>query len=169
MLSRNPAILDRRNSDLILGHSFYLSTSLCNLTCQLHMPHLSVSRGLRWYESPSLTGQVFELLRINFPWANIKKKSPEESRWIRAVKTTYTDPLGVERTWESTERTVIYIPILQCSGTSSGDCLISTKPQVTQIWKLSNESPIPAVHKPASNTYPQNQQPLTFNLILTTG
>ncbi|KAI1833124.1 hypothetical protein DTO013E5_5537 [Penicillium roqueforti] len=30
---------------------------------------------------------------------------PSEARWARMVKTTYTDPLGVERTWESAERT----------------------------------------------------------------
>ncbi|OJJ48293.1 hypothetical protein ASPZODRAFT_158046 [Penicilliopsis zonata CBS 506.65] len=30
---------------------------------------------------------------------------PAEARWIRFVKTTYTDPTGVERTWESAERT----------------------------------------------------------------
>ncbi|CAG8045645.1 unnamed protein product [Penicillium nalgiovense] len=30
---------------------------------------------------------------------------PNEARWARMVKTTYTDPLGVERTWESAERT----------------------------------------------------------------
>ncbi|CAI7572042.1 ADP-ribose pyrophosphatase [Penicillium manginii] len=29
---------------------------------------------------------------------------PAEARWTRLVKTTYTDPLGVERTWESGER-----------------------------------------------------------------
>ena len=29
-----------------------------------------------------------------------------EARWTRLVKTTYTDPLGVERTWESAERQV---------------------------------------------------------------
>ncbi|KAJ5107829.1 hypothetical protein N7456_004504 [Penicillium angulare] len=29
---------------------------------------------------------------------------PKEARWIRLVKTTYSDPLGVERTWESGER-----------------------------------------------------------------
>ncbi|KAJ5099506.1 nucleoside diphosphate-sugar hydrolase of the mutt family [Penicillium argentinense] len=29
---------------------------------------------------------------------------PAEARWARLVKTTYTDPLGVERTWESAER-----------------------------------------------------------------
>ncbi|GLI74865.1 ADP-ribose diphosphatase [Penicillium ochrochloron] len=27
-----------------------------------------------------------------------------DARWTRLVKTTYTDPLGVERTWESAER-----------------------------------------------------------------
>ncbi|KAJ5689432.1 ADP-ribose pyrophosphatase [Penicillium macrosclerotiorum] len=27
-----------------------------------------------------------------------------DARWARLVKTTYTDPLGVERTWESSER-----------------------------------------------------------------
>ncbi|KAJ5685597.1 hypothetical protein N7536_008216 [Penicillium majusculum] len=30
---------------------------------------------------------------------------PSEARWARMIKTTYTDPLGVERTWESAERT----------------------------------------------------------------
>ncbi|KAJ5562587.1 NUDIX hydrolase [Penicillium sp. DV-2018c] len=30
---------------------------------------------------------------------------PSEARWAKLVKTTYTDPLGVERTWESAERT----------------------------------------------------------------
>jgi hypothetical protein len=30
-----------------------------------------------------------------------------DARWTRLVKTTYTDPLGVERTWESAERQVI--------------------------------------------------------------
>ncbi|KAJ5759890.1 ADP-ribose pyrophosphatase [Penicillium odoratum] len=30
--------------------------------------------------------------------------NPAEARWTRLVKTTYTDPLGVERTWESAER-----------------------------------------------------------------
>ncbi|PLB53718.1 nucleoside diphosphate-sugar hydrolase of the mutt family [Aspergillus steynii IBT 23096] len=29
---------------------------------------------------------------------------PKEARWARLVKTTYRDPLGVERTWESAER-----------------------------------------------------------------
>ncbi|KAJ5947436.1 NUDIX hydrolase domain-like protein [Penicillium verhagenii] len=29
---------------------------------------------------------------------------PAEARWTRLVKTTYVDPLGVERTWESAER-----------------------------------------------------------------
>lgn len=29
---------------------------------------------------------------------------PSEARWTRLVKTTYTDPLGVQRTWESGER-----------------------------------------------------------------
>lgn len=29
---------------------------------------------------------------------------PAEARWTRLVKTIYTDPLGVERTWESGER-----------------------------------------------------------------
>ncbi|KAF3396514.1 ADP-ribose pyrophosphatase [Penicillium rolfsii] len=29
-----------------------------------------------------------------------------DARWTRLVKTTYTDPLGVERTWESAERQV---------------------------------------------------------------
>ncbi|KAJ5865343.1 NUDIX hydrolase [Penicillium soppii] len=31
--------------------------------------------------------------------------NPDEARWTRLVKTTYTDPLGVQRTWESAERT----------------------------------------------------------------
>ncbi|KOS44404.1 hypothetical protein ACN38_g4669 [Penicillium nordicum] len=35
---------------------------------------------------------------------------PNEARWARMIKTTYTDPLGVERTWESAERTVRVIP-----------------------------------------------------------
>ncbi|KAJ9486652.1 hypothetical protein VN97_g6679 [Penicillium thymicola] len=35
---------------------------------------------------------------------------PNEARWARMIKTTYTDPLGVERTWESAERTVRLIP-----------------------------------------------------------
>ncbi|KAJ6072257.1 hypothetical protein N7467_010342 [Penicillium canescens] len=30
---------------------------------------------------------------------------PSEARWTRMVKITYSDPLGVERTWESAERT----------------------------------------------------------------
>ncbi|KAJ5317570.1 hypothetical protein PENANT_c038G04243 [Penicillium antarcticum] len=30
---------------------------------------------------------------------------PGEARWTRMVKITYCDPLGVERTWESAERT----------------------------------------------------------------
>ncbi|KAJ5182845.1 hypothetical protein N7492_000461 [Penicillium capsulatum] len=30
---------------------------------------------------------------------------PAEARWARLVKTTYSDPLGVQRTWESAERT----------------------------------------------------------------
>ncbi|KAJ6097721.1 hypothetical protein N7499_002095 [Penicillium canescens] len=30
---------------------------------------------------------------------------PSEARWIRMAKITYSDPLGVERTWESAERT----------------------------------------------------------------
>ncbi|KAB8236049.1 NUDIX hydrolase domain-like protein [Aspergillus alliaceus] len=29
---------------------------------------------------------------------------PNEARWTRLVKTTYRDPTGVERTWESAER-----------------------------------------------------------------
>ncbi|KAJ5104874.1 ADP-ribose pyrophosphatase [Penicillium alfredii] len=29
---------------------------------------------------------------------------PNEARWARLIKTTYRDPLGVERTWESAER-----------------------------------------------------------------
>ncbi|KAE8132956.1 NUDIX hydrolase domain-like protein [Aspergillus pseudotamarii] len=29
---------------------------------------------------------------------------PKEARWTRLVKTTYRDPTGVERTWESAER-----------------------------------------------------------------
>ncbi|KAJ5913274.1 hypothetical protein N7504_002157 [Penicillium tannophilum] len=29
---------------------------------------------------------------------------PAEAKWTRLVKTTYTDPLGIERTWESAER-----------------------------------------------------------------
>lgn len=33
-------------------------------------------------------------------------QDPAEARWTRMVKTTYADPLGVERTWESAERTV---------------------------------------------------------------
>ncbi|CAG8336747.1 unnamed protein product [Penicillium salamii] len=40
------------------------------------------------------------------PPTNVSKQASEEARWIRAVKTTYTDPLGVERTWESAERTI---------------------------------------------------------------
>ncbi|RAH47659.1 MutT/nudix family protein, partial [Aspergillus brunneoviolaceus CBS 621.78] len=30
---------------------------------------------------------------------------PSEAKWARLVKTTYSDPNGVERTWESSERT----------------------------------------------------------------
>ncbi|KAJ6022026.1 hypothetical protein N7540_007530 [Penicillium herquei] len=30
--------------------------------------------------------------------------NPAEARWVRLVKQTYSDPLGVQRTWESAER-----------------------------------------------------------------
>lgn len=33
-------------------------------------------------------------------------QDPAEARWCRLVKTTYCDPTGVERTWESAERQV---------------------------------------------------------------
>lgn len=33
-------------------------------------------------------------------------QDPSEAKWKRLVKTTYLDPNGVKRTWESAERVV---------------------------------------------------------------
>ncbi|KAJ6107895.1 hypothetical protein N7523_009218 [Penicillium sp. IBT 18751x] len=49
---------------------------------------------------------------------------PAEARWTRLVKTTYTDPLGVERTWESAERTT---RPADCAIDGVGICTILNK------------------------------------------
>ncbi|KAJ5191222.1 uncharacterized protein N7498_010207 [Penicillium cinerascens] len=49
---------------------------------------------------------------------------PVEARWTRLVKTNYTDPLGVERTWESAERTT---RPADCAIDGVGICTILNK------------------------------------------
>ncbi|KAF5863593.1 hypothetical protein ETB97_009687 [Aspergillus alliaceus] len=54
---------------------------------------------------------------------------PNEARWTRLVKTTYRDPTGVERTWESAERQVRFFQSFVSS-------LLGSKPRARYATRL---------------------------------
>lgn len=53
----------------------------------------------------ALSSQLHDLTEVH------GMQDPAEARWARLVKTTYTDPTGVERTWESGERQVSFVSV----------------------------------------------------------
>jgi hypothetical protein len=95
---------------------------------------------------------------IHFPHSTIADplvlKPPDEARWIRLNKITYTDPIGRSRTWESAERQVgTYYP-------SPPSSLL--KPFLTSLPHTRRPAP-PAPKSTASASSPSSPTPQALN------